>query len=94
MALHKAHRPATLKARLNRLERELQPYESQVQRYSRELVTYWLATSDQGAELWLDLEDARQAHGGIMPLVRTKAGRDLIDAVVSDLFETLEAASA
>lgn len=57
---------------------------------SRELVTYWLASSDQGAELWLDLDDACQRHGSIMGMVRTRAGRDLIDAVVSDLYETLE----
>jgi hypothetical protein len=89
MALHKAHRPATLKARLNRLERELQPYESAAQRQSREMATYWLATSERGAELLIDLEDACQRHGSILALTRSQAGRDLIDATVSDLYATL-----
>jgi hypothetical protein len=82
--------PYTLNQRLSKLELSLGVRETPAMALSRELVTYWLATSDQGAELWLDLDDACQRHGGIIGMTRTTAGRDLIDAVVSDLYETLE----
>jgi hypothetical protein len=82
-------RPYTLSQRLSKLELSLGVRETPAMALSREMLTSWLATSDQGAELWLDLDDACQPHGGIMALVRTGAGRDLIDAVVSDLYEML-----
>ncbi len=83
----------TLERRLSKLELSLGVRETPAMAYSRELLTYWLATSDQGAERWLHLEDACQAEGGIVGTVRTKAGRDLIDAVVSDLYTTFELSS-
>lgn len=82
--------PYTLNQRLSKLELSLGVRETPEMILSREMLTSWLASSDQGAGLWLDLDDACQAHGSIMGVVRTKAGRALIDAVVTDLFETVE----
>ena len=79
----------TLRARLDRLEWELRPYESEAQRYSRELLTPWLATCDQGAELWAEYEDTRQSFG-VTGMLRTKAGRDLTMRLLDDLYEQLE----
>jgi len=85
MALHNAHRPATLKARLNRLERELRPYESPEQRLDRAIRTHWLATSEDGASLLVDFEDMRQSHGAT-GMLATQAGRDLTTALLDDLY--------
>lgn len=89
MALHNAHRPATLRARLNRLERELQPYETDAQRYSKALKAHWLATSPEAAELVAEYEDVRQSYGAI-GMLAYEAGQELITAMLDDLYDTLE----
>jgi hypothetical protein len=78
----------TLDRRLSKLELSLGVRETPAMAYSRELLTLWLATSDQGPELWAELEDARQGFDAVAMLCTT-AGRDLIDAVVSDLYHHL-----
>jgi hypothetical protein len=57
--------------------------------YSRELLTYWLAASEDGAELLALYEDMRQSFGAISMLT-TQVGRDLTMDVLDDLYETLE----
>ena len=53
--------------------------------YSRELLTYWLATSEQGAELCAEYEDMRQSFGAT-GMLATRAGRDLTIAIGDDLY--------
>lgn len=94
MALRNAYRPATLKARLNRLERELRPYESPEQRAQRAMTVQWLAASEDGAGLLVDLEDMREQHGAT-GLLRTEPGRALTMALMDSLYEaTTEALHA
>ena len=64
-------------------------HETEAIAVSREMLTHWLATKDQGAEPWTDLEAACQRHEGICDVTYTAAGRTLVDTVVSDLSMTL-----
>ena len=80
----------TLDKRLSKLERSLGMRETPAMTYSRELLTLWLATSEHGAELLMDREDASHAPGGIVVMLRAKAGRDLINAIVTDFYENVD----
>ena len=62
-------RPLSRLARLRWLEAALRLYESSAERASRELLTRWLAHSDDVAELWLDMLEAREAAGGQMAML-------------------------
>lgn len=82
--------PYTLSQRLSKIELLLGVRETPEMILSREMLTYWLATSEHGADLYIEITDACEARGGIMSMVRTQVGRAMIDRVMTDMYATLE----
>jgi hypothetical protein len=86
MAIRATRRPASVKARLSKLERELHPEESWVERHDREERERWLVTAEDAPELWLDYTDALAEVGTHRALLADPVGRALISELCESLF--------
>jgi len=85
--------PLTLRARIAQLERALpSPVETRAQRESRNLLTSWLAGSDEAIELWLDYEEGVQASGSQAGAIRLVSARATVLAIAESLYATLDVA--
>ncbi len=82
-----AVRPLTLRARIARLERTLpSPAETRAQRQSRNLLTAWLAGSDEAVELWLDYEEHVLEAGSQAGAMRLENARTLTLVISEKLY--------
>lgn len=81
-----ALRPVSLTARVNRLERELQPRESHASIESRAMLTRWLGESVDGADLWIEYLELVEAVGSTEGVLQLAEGRDAVLAVIHSLY--------
>lgn len=86
MPLHSSMRPATLRARLMRLERDLHPYESWEERDGRARLAAWLAASDDHVECWLDYLEWLELAGTAEAVFSYSGGRAAVEAVAASLY--------
>ena len=75
-----------LATRIEQVEQRVHVHESWQERQSRELLTAWLAESDEGAELWLGYEEAVEAAGSQWAALASAEGRAAIEAVVASIY--------
>lgn len=80
-----ALRPVSLTARVNRLERDLQPRESWASRESRAQLTRWLVEVDEAAELYDDYIYYQDTLG-TTGVLASPAGREALLAMIESLY--------
>lgn len=85
MAIHAIRRPASVKARLTRLEHEVRVVESWEERNGRERLASWLAASDDHVETWLDYLEWLELAGAADAVFSYSGGRAAVEAVAESL---------
>lgn len=78
--------PASIHARLDRIEAVVRPFETYAERYCRELENQWILTVPEAADLLAEYLDEREAHCGAFGLLQTAYGRDLTLRIMDSLY--------
>ena len=81
--------PASIHARLARIEAVVRPFETNAERYCRELENQLILTIPEAADLLAEYVDEREAHGGTVRLIGTAFGRNLTLRLMDCLFRQI-----